>query len=82
MSNSARNSISSVTDSIVQCSSTQNFNEKDDRFKIAKFNLYYKNHNNLKDWLCQLKIYYLFNSLLKEKKIMLAVSYLCERAQH
>ena len=76
MSNSVRNSILSVTDSTVQCSSTQNFNKKDNKFKIAKLSLYYGNYNNLEDWLCQLKIYYLFNSLLKEKKIMLAVSYL------
>ena len=82
MSNSARNSILNVVDSTVQHSSTQNFNKKDDRFKVAKSSLYYENHNNLKDWLCQLKIYYLFDFLPEEKKIMLAVSYLCKRVQH
>ena len=82
MSNPARNSISSVADSTVQHSSTQNFNEKDDKSKIVKSSLYYGNCNDLEDWLYQLKIYYLFDPLPEEKKIMLAVNYLHRKAQH
>ena len=80
MSNSVRNSISSMIDFTVQHSLICNFNKKDDRFKIAKSSLYYENHNDFKDWLCQLKIYYLFNSLPEKKKIMLAVSYFYKKA--
>ena len=82
MSNSARNFTLNMTGFTVQHSLIWNFNKKDDRFKIVKFNLYYENCNDFEDWLCQLKIYYLFNSLLKEKKIMLTISYLHKRAQH
>ena len=82
MSNSARNSTSSVAGSTVQHSSTQNSNEKDDKSKVAKPSLYYGDCNDLEDWLCQLEIYYLFDPLPEEKKTMLAVSYLHRRAQH
>ena len=77
-----RNFTLSMTDSIIN-QSLSNFNNNcNNKFRVFKSDSYYEDCNKLKDWLLQLKIYFLFNCMLKEKKIMLTVSYLHRRAQH
>ena len=77
-----RNSTLSVTGSTINQSSSNFNNDHDNKFRIFKPDPYYENCNKLKDWLSQLKIYFLFDHMSEEKKIMLAVSYLHEKVQH
>ena len=49
MSNLIRNFILNEINFIVQHLLIYNFNEKNDKFKIIKFNLYYKNCDNFEN---------------------------------
>ena len=77
-----RNSTLSMTGSTINQSSSNFNNNHNNKFRVFKSDSYYENCNKLKDWLLQLKIYFLFDCMSEEKKIMLAVSYLHRKAQH
>ena len=50
--------------------------------KVAKPDLYHGDRNNLDDWLNQLELYFLFNSVPPERKSLFATTYMRGRAQH
>ena len=42
----------------------------DDRIKINKFDIYYKNRNELNDWFTQVDVYFAFNQIISNKQIL------------
>ena len=51
------------------------------KIKVNKFDLYYEDRMTLKDWLTQMKIYLLFNSVEKDRKTLFMFIFLRERAE-
>ena len=88
MSNPAqRTSISSTLDFNVQ----QRLNNQrratiiddDDtrKIKVNKFDLYYEDRMTLEDWLTQMKIYLLFNSVEEDRKTLFVFTFFREKAE-
>ena len=53
-----------------------------DRVKINKFDVYKGERDELNDWLIQMKLYFIFNSISKNQKTFFAFTYFKERVQH
>ena len=51
------------------------------KIKVNKFDLYYEDRMTLKDWLTQMKIYLLFNSVKKNRKTLFVFTFLRKRAE-
>ena len=49
------------------------------KIKVNKFDLYYEDRMTLKDWLTQMKIYLLFNSVKKNRKTLFVFIFFRER---
>ena len=77
-----RNPTPSAAGSTINRPPTSNSNDRSDKTRVSKPDLYHGERSGLEDWLSQLEVYFMFDPLQEEKKTMLAVSYLRGRAQH
>ena len=57
------------------------YNIDNDKIKVNKIDLYYEDRVTLEDWLTQIKIYLLFNSVKKNRKTLFIFTFLRERAE-
>ena len=51
------------------------------KIKVNKPDLYYEDRMTLKDWLTQIKIYLLFNSVEEDRKTLFMFTFLREKAE-
>ena len=52
------------------------------KIKINKSNVFNENRHELKTWLIQIKLYFKFNKIADDEKVLFATIYFCERTKH
>ena len=52
------------------------------KIKVNKLDLYYEDRMTLKDWLTQMKIYLLFNSVEEDRKTLFVFTFFRKRTEH